>query len=66
MDGVRGLRRLRGLRGLLNKISRHLRKKSSEVSLTFFPNLQVIDPQKSPKSPKSVLNHVATGNNEST
>ena len=37
------------------KISRHLRKKCLQVSSTFFPHLQVIDPQKSPKSPKSVL-----------
>jgi len=41
-----------GARGAFHsKKDEHLRIKSSQVSLTFFPHLQVIDPQKSPSSP---------------
>ena len=37
------------------KKEEHLRKKSLQVSSIIFPHFQVIDPQKSPKSPRSSL-----------
>ena len=46
-----------GLGGLFTqKEGAPQKKKSLQVSSTFFPHLQVIDPQKSPPTPRSLLN----------